>query len=98
MEKFIKRGAGSQLIYRNGSAGTIEIYDIKVNRPDWRKGIGSDMIRELIETENPHCLYCFMRKDNVDAHGFYLANGFKEVAVIENFYEEDCKDAIMLTR
>jgi ribosomal protein S18 acetylase RimI-like enzyme len=91
----VKRGAGSLLEWRQGSSGTIEIFDIKVNRPDRRQGVGRSMVEELIETQKPNRLYCFTRSDNGVAHRFYEALGFKAITVINGFYEDDCKDAIM---
>lgn len=91
----IKKGAGSQLEWRQGSSGTIELFDIKVNHPDRRKGIGREMVEELIREQKPNRVYCFTREDNGVAHRFYEDLGFKALIVIENFYEDDCKNAIM---
>lgn len=87
MQKIVKNNQ-DVLKYRDGMGGTIEIFDIVV-RTQRSIGIGSRMIQELIEKENPSVVYAFCRKENVHAHNFYKKNGFRPVD-IGQFYSDGC--------
>lgn len=78
--------------FREGMDNTWEIFDIKVTSTR-RKGIGSSLVKEMIETVNPRIVYAFTREKNELARAFYTSLGFKDI-LIPNFYEEG--NAIMV--
>jgi len=69
--------------YREGKAGTLEIFDIAVNS-ERGKGIGRELVSKLPPT---HTLYGFTREENHRARAFYKALGFREI-FLEGFYED----------
>lgn len=75
------------LEYRKGMANTIEIYDIAVMSKRG-VGIGTKLINQLIEKENPKIIYAFCRISNELAHRFYEKFGFKGT-VVNNFYGDE---------
>lgn len=75
MPKIIHRKV-DVLDYRDGSGGTIEIYDIVVNS-ERGVGRGEALFRELLEKENPKRVFAFCRDDNTNAHAYYERLGFK---------------------
>ena len=86
MQKIVKNKI-DYLKYRKGMADSIEIYDIAV-MSERGKGIGTSLIQELIEKENPKTVYAFCRESNKLAHSFYRKFGFKET-FINNFYGDE---------
>lgn len=80
------------LDYREGSGGTIEIYDIAV-MSERSKGIGSELIRLLQERTSTHLIFALTRGSNHQARAFYRKNGFIEVR-LPDFYSDE--DAVMV--
>lgn len=78
---------GGFLEWREGSGGTVEIYDIAVNS-ERRKGIGRAMIKELAEAYPGYTIFAFTRASNAVARLFYEALGFQGT-VVEKFYQGD---------
>ena len=78
--------------YRAGKDNTYEIFDIKVGS-ERTKGIGRELVQEMIKKANPRIIYGFTRASNENARLFYKALGFREVE-LKNFYENE--DAIMI--
>lgn len=74
------------LEYREGQAGTVEIYDIVV-KTERGKGIGRQLVNELIEETKAKRVYAFCRSYNKNAHLFYEKLGFKGYD-LPNFYED----------
>lgn len=91
------------LKWREGSGGTVEIFDIAVTSTR-RCGKGTELVNRLIaEVQGKyHLLYAFTRRTNEIAQQFYFALGFEVYAMISKFYsdgETDLdKDAIMYAR
>lgn len=86
---------GSYLIYRLSTGGVCEIYDLFVCESQRRKGVGTQLVRELGK-KLPGChLYAFTRCSNTEARSFYLRLGFQETLVPD--YYPGC-DAILMTR
>jgi len=90
--QLIKNNGLDKIVFREGKENTWEIFDIKVTSAR-RKGIGSSLVKEMIETVNPRIVYAFTREKNELARAFYKALNFKEI-LIPNFYEEG--NAIMV--
>lgn len=90
--QIIKNNSLDLIEYRKGMDNTLEIFDIKVCSQR-RKGIGTLLVKEMIELENPRVVYAFTRDSNALARAFYKALNFKEI-LIPNFYEEG--NAIMV--
>jgi len=90
--QLIKNNGLDKIVFREGMDNTWEIYDIKVTSQR-RKGIGTQLINEMIEATNPRIVYAFTRESNGLGRAFYKKLGFKEIPV-PNFYEEG--NAIMV--
>jgi RimJ/RimL family protein N-acetyltransferase len=78
------------LEYRKGQADTLEIYDIVVQS---RRGIGigTELIRQMLEKENPQRVYAFCRSTNKNAHRFYKKLGFKGYHLSDFYPDGDAK-------
>ena len=88
MEKSIKlNDEKDYLYYREGSGGTLEIWDIAVTSKR-RQGIGRELFKQLLEKENPTFVIAFTRGSNVEARAFYKALGFTET-IVPKMYGED---------
>lgn len=90
--QIIKNNGLDIIDFRQGKENTWEIFDIKVTSTR-RKGIGSSLVKEMIETVNPRIVYAFTREKNELARAFYTSLGFKDI-LIPNFYQEG--NAIMV--
>lgn len=76
------------LDYREGSGGTIEIFDIAV-MSERGKGVGTELIRLLQERTNTHLISAITRGSNYQARAFYRKNGFIEVRLPDFYLDED---------
>jgi ribosomal protein S18 acetylase RimI-like enzyme len=76
------------LLYRQGMAGSCEIFDIVAYERG--KGTGTDMLNEL--KEKFAVIYCFTIEKNRIARKFYEKTGFQKVASLPDFYT-DFKDS-----
>ncbi len=93
------------LKYRQGSGRTIEIYDIVVHHQR-RRGTGRRLVNYLLDLvtnglEDATLVWAITRSTNFIAQEFYEAMGFRVVAVLRNFYNDELKDttdAIMYGR
>lgn len=92
MKKITRNDGQDHLIYREGSGGTVEIFDIVVNS-ERMKGVGRSMIKELVSQVDTHLIFAITRSTNTGAQRFYSKVGFVLVAQLRRFYEEE--DAIM---
>lgn len=93
--KSVTRNNGKDfLVYREGSGGTIEIFEILV-QSDRRVGTGTKLIEQLISENPDKKIFAFTRYENVNARKFYIKNGFMEIA-IRNFYPDG--DAVLVWR
>lgn len=79
------------LYYRKGSGDTIEIYDIAV-KSGRRGGVGTQMVKELIEKEKPQRIFAITRRSNHIAQKFYQSLKMGGVK-LPAFYPDE--DAIM---
>lgn len=75
------------LYYREGSGGTVEIFDVVVGS-ERRVGRGRQLVAELFRRLEPDgaFVWAFTRADNEIAHQWYRALGFREVARLVDFY------------
>jgi ribosomal protein S18 acetylase RimI-like enzyme len=84
------------LCWRIGSGGSVEIYDIAVGS---ERGVGKGrrLIEELKKQVDPNTKLIFViaRSSNIIAHQFYTAIGFRLIAVLGNFYDDNSSDAFM---
>lgn len=87
------------LVYRPGSGGTVEIFDIVVGS-ERRKGRGRELVSRLLQQFPPDTrVYAITRASNFIAHEFYEALGFQVVAPLREFYSgEHTIDAVMYGR
>lgn len=89
------------LTYREGSGGTVEIYDIAVTT-ERGKGYGRRLVEMMLEKLKEsagggvHTVYAITRCDNLIAREFYAKLGFKIIAYLPGFYREG--DAVMYGR
>lgn len=93
------------LEWRNCGHGVYEITDINVNSEMRRTGVGSLMVKHLIDSlkaNDPDCqtLFAVTRSTNRIAQEFYESLRFKVLGILRNFYSHDAKaaDAIVYGR
>ena len=82
------------LIYRSGGGNTIEIDDLDVNS-ERRTGIGRRMFEKMLSEipYNTWMIYAITRKTNELGRKFYEGVGFKQFAILEDFYVDG--DAVL---
>lgn len=74
------------LIHREGSGGSVEIFDIVVNS-ERRKGRGRKLLEKLFATLAPETrVYAITRADNEVAQQFYEKTLFNVVNPLRRFY------------
>jgi len=84
------------LAFREGEE--IHIHDLAVAPQYRRKGIGSALLAALISSAgDARRLRLEVRVSNSPARAFYRKHGFKEVAVLPNYYA-DGEDGILMIR
>ena len=85
------------LIYREGSGDTVEIFDIRV-MSERSQGRGTKLIERLVEEvkDKTHLIFAITRQSNAPAIRFYERNGFRQLALLPDFYEDE--NAIMVGR
>ena len=78
------------LDFREGSGGTVEIYNIQVGS-ERRVGRGSLLLRLLIAQVRgqTHLIFALTRQSNSIAQEFYRAVGFRQLAVLPGFYSDE---------
>lgn len=107
MKYIYLNGGKDYLSFREGSGGTVEIFDIAVNS-ERRKGVGKKLVNILLnqldkEADKPPTVFAVCRSTNKIAHLFYEAVGFRIVANLFDFYKDGvrsdddrgCVDAVM---
>ena len=91
------------LQYRLGMGGTVEIVDIKV-RSQREAGRGRALVEEMVEQlpAGAKLIYAFCRADNMVGRHFWEAMGFRVMADLIDFYQDDglmgAPDAILYGR
>lgn len=88
------------LDYREGSGGTVEIFDIVV-MSDRRKGRGRNLMEKLFNSLHPETsVFAITRADNEIAQQFYERLQFRVTGVLRRFYQSGGRgvDAIMYGR
>lgn len=83
------------LVWRDGSGGTIEIYNLVVNS-ERRAGKGRRLVQQLCAdvAGQTHLVWALTRASNVIAQQFYRALGFRTLARLPHFYAEE--DAVLV--
>lgn len=86
------------LTFREGSGGTIEIYDIAVGS-DRRRGKGTRLVQDVLNHRLPpgtKTLWAMTRMSNQIAQQFYERLGFRVAGILRNFYDKpDAADAVV---
>lgn len=93
-EKITIQDGEDYLTYRQGSGGTVEIWDINVIS-ERRVGKGRmlvDTLSQELRGKTP-LLFAITRNSNVIAQQFYEGIGFRIIGVLTRFYNDT--DAIM---
>lgn len=91
------------LDYREGSGGSVEIFDIQVNS-ERGKGRGRQLIELLIELliadtgGQTGLIFAITRESNLIAQQFYANTGFRLVGRLRQFYADTHEDALMYGR
>lgn len=92
--KTIVKNEVDHLIYRPAGGDTIEIFDILVESKRGQ-GVGTAMLKELLETEKPTRVVAITRETNTLAQKFYFKNGFVG-CILPRFYPDG--NAIMFIK
>lgn len=81
------------LVWREGSGGTVEIFDIAVNS-ERRVGIGTCLIHQMLGSVPPatQLVFAITRASNSIAREFYEGFGFFLLAKLPYFYANDTTD------
>jgi ribosomal-protein-alanine acetyltransferase len=78
-----------------------DVLTIAVAEADWGKGVGSALLRALVDAARRRgCKQMFLevRKDNPRARGLYLRRGFEEIGVRRGYYQPSGVDAIVMRK
>lgn len=78
------------LAYREGSGGTVEVYDLAVNSERGR-GVGRLMVNTLLDRVRgrTHLVWALTRQSNYGARAFYAKMGFTPLSTMPMFYREE---------
>ena len=83
------------LVYREGSGGSIEIFDIVVGST---RGVGKGrrLVRMLVERVKGETslIFALTRESNLVAQQFYRAIGFRKLGILRKFYRDSREDAV----
>lgn len=87
------------LDYREGSGGTVEIFDIVVGS---ERGIGRGrrLVQLLIDRvkDQSKLVFAITRNSNAIARLFYRKIGFRRIGTLRSFYPDTGEDAVMYGR
>lgn len=78
-----------------------DITNVSVAKARQGRGIGGQLIRELVSRAGEAGavkLYLEVRKSNAEAIRLYERNGFAQIGVRRDYYEEPKEDAILMAR
>lgn len=78
-----------------------EIYNIAVRREFWRRGIGRDLLNQVVRSAKRYScrsLWLEVRNSNGKAISFYKKNDFSQIYKRKNFYSKPPEDAIVMKR
>lgn len=82
---------GDFLDWREGSGGTVEIFDMEVGNANRRRGSGRTMVDTVItecEKRGVKTLYAITRMSNLIAQHFYTELRFRPV-LLPDFYKDE---------
>lgn len=83
----IEASNGAFLVWREGSGGTVEIFDIHVPSESRRKGLGRRLLETLVDPlPEGTTVWAFTRAENRIAHLFYQELRFKLMAYCYDMY------------
>ena len=84
------------LEWREGSGGTVEIFDIAVNSKRGC-GRGTRLVRMLIERvrNETSLIFAITRQSNQKAQDFYWKVGFLRIGTLLHFYATESEDAVV---
>jgi len=92
MNTISRNNGRDYLVWRAGSGGTIEIFNIFVLSERRKSGIGRKMIEELrakAEKSKKHLIFAITRLSNKNAQQFYEKTGFYLIAELPGFYSDE---------
>jgi [ribosomal protein S18]-alanine N-acetyltransferase len=77
---------------------SVEIYNIGVFKDFQKQGIGSLLIRKILETDNQEHSETWLevRKSNFSAIRFYEKHLFQQTGIRKNFFANPTEDAILM--
>jgi [ribosomal protein S18]-alanine N-acetyltransferase len=82
----------------NDEKRSVEIYNIGVFKDFQKQGIGSLLIRKILETDNQEHAETWLevRKSNFSAIRFYEKHLFQQTGTRKNFFANPTEDAILM--
>lgn len=91
--------AGYAVLIR--AAEEAELLNLAVSNESRRQGIGSALLRQLLDSAAAHgvrTVYLEVRESNAGARGLYGFHGFVEVGRRRGYYQRPAEDALILQR
>lgn len=82
--RVLRRGPG-WLEYRHAPGHGLEVVHIEVEPGERGRGVGTSLVRGLIESQKPRCVYGFVQAGNARAQNFYNRQGFSLIS-LPDFY------------
>jgi len=95
IRKISKNKGKDYLYWREGGGETAEIVDIAV-KSERRKGVGREMVDEMLTKTQARRIYAITRASNAVAQMFYMKTGFTSNVLLPDFYPDE--DGIMYIR
>ena len=89
------------LVAASGAAGEWELENMAVAAAARRRGIGAELIGELVRTaekRDARAIHLEVRAANQAARGLYERSGFRQVGVRPRYYSCPTDDAVLYTR
>jgi len=84
----------------NAVAGEWEIENVVVAAEFFRRGVASELMRELIQRARRHAAAVIrleVRESNLAARGLYAKHGFREAGRRRGYYNSPAEDAVVYT-
>ena len=78
--------------------GEADMLNLAVAPEYRRRGVGRELVQELISRLDAHCLTLEVRVSNENARRLYESMGFIQVGLRRNYYEKPREDAMILRK
>lgn len=82
-------------VARRTAADEIEILNVAVDPASRRRGVGRNLVRELIG-KNPGTVFLEVRQSNIAARKLYHSLGFEVAGVRPHYYSQPAESAIVM--